>query len=97
MFDSCQNQRLKKKAMGLTTELEMAYEDPTRYGVVVDAASQLCGLLRDDGLSLTVSEKVRLLKSLSKAKAKALRSGSADDYKTFRTLDDISGDLVQLL
>ena len=97
MFGSCQDKRNKKKAMGLTTELEMAYEDPTRYGVVVDAASQLYNLLRDEGVSLTASEKVRLLKTLSRAKAKALRSGASDDYKTFRMLDDISGDLVQLL
>lgn len=97
MFDSRQKQRMKKKAMGLAFELEMANEDPTRYGVVVDAASQICSLLKDDGLSLTASEKVRLLKSLSKAKVKALRRGSADDYETFRTLDGISGDLVQLL
>ena len=55
------------------------------------------GIGRHGRLSFTVSEKVRLLKTLSKAKAKALRSGSADDYETFRTLKGISGDLVQLL
>ncbi|MEW6749158.1 MAG: hypothetical protein AB1295_05615 [Candidatus Micrarchaeota archaeon] len=97
MFGSCQEKRLKKKAMGLTTELEMAYEDPTRYGVVVDAASQLCDLLKDDCLSLTASEKVRVLKTLSRAKAKALRTGASENYRTFRVLDEISGDLVRLL
>ena len=90
-------QKVKKKLMGLTAELEMAYTDPTRYGVVVDAASQLCDLLRGESPSLSVSEKVRVVKSLSKAKAKALRSGIADDYRTFRTLDALSGELVQLL
>ncbi|MFH0737409.1 MAG: hypothetical protein V1827_02900 [Candidatus Micrarchaeota archaeon] len=95
MFGS--SQKAKKKLMGLTAELEMAYEDPTRYGVVVDAASQLYSLLRGESLSLSVSEKVRVVKSLSKAKAKALRGGVADDYRAFRTLDAISGELVALL
>jgi len=81
----------------LTSELEIAYEDPTRYGVVVDAASQLCDLLKDTELSLTMSEKMRVLKSVSKAKVKAFMAGPSDDYKAFKTLDAISGDLVQLL
>lgn len=89
--------RTKKKFMGLTSALEMAYEDPTRYGVVVDAASQLCDMLRQDEVSLTTPEKLRVMKSVTKAKVRAFMGGASDNYKTFKTLDTISGDLVQLL
>jgi hypothetical protein len=37
------------------------------------------------------------VKTLSRAKAKALRVGTEDNYRTFRTLDALSGELVQLL
>jgi len=89
--------RTKKKAMGLTSAMEMAYEDPTRYGVIVDAASQLCSMLREDEVSLTTAEKLRVMKSLTKAKVRAFIGGTSDNYKTFKTLDSISSDLVQLL
>ncbi|MEW6036082.1 MAG: hypothetical protein AB1529_05700 [Candidatus Micrarchaeota archaeon] len=87
---------MKKKLMGLTTELEM-YDDPMRYEVVVDAASQLRTLLREEELSLTMGEKLRVLKSVTKAKVRAFMGGPSDNYRTFKTLDAISGDLVQLL
>ena len=89
--------RNKKKVMGLTTALEMGYVDPLKYEIVVDAASQLCTLLRGQEVSLTMGEKVRVLKSVTRAKVRAFRGGPTDDYKTFRTLDSISNDLVQLL
>jgi hypothetical protein len=89
--------RTKKKFMGITSVLEMAYEDPTRYGVVVDAASQLCSMLREDEVSLTTPEKLRVMKSVTTAKVKAFMGGASDNYKTFKTLDSISSDLVQLL
>ncbi len=97
MFDSRRNPKAKKKLMGLTTALEMGYVDPTRYDVVVDAASELCTLLRGQDMSLTMGEKVRVLKSVTRAKVRAFMGGTADDYKTFRTLDSISNDLVRLL
>ena len=98
MFDSHAKQsKTKKKVLGLTSALEMANADPTRYDVVVDAASQICSLLKDEDVSLTMGEKVRMVKSVAKAKVKAFMGGTADDYRAFRTLDAISADLVQLL
>jgi len=97
MFDSRRDMKAKKKLMGLTTALEMGYVDPTRYDVVVDAATELCTLLRGQGMSLTMGEKVRVLKTVTRAKVRAFMVGSTDDYRTFRTLDSISSDLVQLL
>ncbi len=97
MFGIRQNRsKMKKKLMGLTTELEM-YDDPMRYEVVVDAASQLRTLLKEEELSLTMGEKLRVLKSVTKAKVRAFMGGTSDNYRTFKTLDAISGDLVQLL
>lgn len=87
----------RKKVLGLTSALESAYIDPTRYGVVVDAASQICSLLKDQEVSLSMPEKMRVVKSLARAKVQAFMDGPSDDYKTFKALDAISGDLVQLL
>ncbi len=98
MFDSnTKKSKTKKKVMGLATALEMAYVDPTRYDVVVDAASQLCSLLKDEEVSLSMGEKLRVVKSVARAKVRAFMVGGSDDYKTFKTLDEISTDLVQLL
>jgi hypothetical protein len=98
MFDSnSKKSKTKKKVMGLTSALEMAYVDPTRYDVVVDAASQLCTLLKDEEVSLTMGEKLRVVKSVARAKVRAFMGGGADDYKAFKSLDSISTDLVQLL
>jgi hypothetical protein len=98
MFDSStKKSKMKKKALGLASALEMAYVDPTRYDVVVDAASQLCTLLKDEEVSLTMGEKLRVVKSVARAKVRAFMGGTADDYKAFKTLDEISTDLVQLL
>jgi hypothetical protein len=87
----------KKKVLGLTSALEMAYNDPSRYDVVVDAASQLRTVLRDSEVSLTMGEKLRVIKSVTRAKVKAFMGGNTDDYRTFKTLEGISSDLVQLL
>ncbi|NYZ73783.1 hypothetical protein H0O00_01445 [Candidatus Micrarchaeota archaeon] len=89
--------RSKKKFMGLTSAMEMAYEDPTRYGVVVDAASQLCDMLQQDEVSLTTAEKLRVMKSLTKAKVRAFMGGVSDNYRAFKSLDGISNSLIQLL
>jgi hypothetical protein len=87
----------KKKVLGLTNALETAYIDPSRYGIVIDAASQICSLLKDPEVSLSMPEKMRVVKSLAKAKVRAFMDGPTDDYKAFKALDAISGDLVQLL
>lgn len=89
--------KTKKRFMGLTSALEMANNDPTRYDVVVDAASQLRTLLREAEVSLTMGEKLRVIKSVTRAKVRAFRAGSADDYRTYKALDSISSDLVQML
>lgn len=83
---------------GFTVALESAVEcDPSRYGVVVDMASQLRNMLLEDGVSLSIAEKMTVLKSLTRAKLRALRNGAKDNYRMFKTLDTISSDLVQLL
>ncbi|MFN7991559.1 MAG: hypothetical protein U0R44_05360 [Candidatus Micrarchaeia archaeon] len=87
----------KRKVLGLADSLESAYIDPTGYGTVIDAASQICALLKDSEISLTVSEKLKVLRSLNRAKVRAFMTGMTDDYRTFKTLDAISGDLVQIL
>jgi len=89
----------KKRFLGLTSALETAvrYGDSSRYGHMVNAAAELRNILRNDELDLTRAEKVRVVKSITKAKVKAFMEGTPDSYKTFKTLDTISNDLVQLL
>ncbi len=91
------NVKSKKRFMGLTSALEMVSDDPSRYDVVVDAASQLRSMLKGYEVSLTMSEKVRVIKTLSRAKVRAFVGGNTDNYRTYKTLDSISSDLVQML
>ena len=99
MFGNSESVRFKtkKKFMGLASALEMVYDDPSKYEVVIDAASQLRTMLKGEELSLSMSEKVRVIKSVTRAKVRAFMGGNQDSYKTFKTLDGISSDLVQLL
>lgn len=81
----------------LAAALESAVDnDPSRYGVVVDMASELRAMLLDQGVSLSIAEKMTVMKSLTRAKIRALRGG-AKNYQMFKTLDGIGSDLVQLL
>ena len=89
--------KAKKKVMGLTNALEIAYLDSSRMDSVVDAASELCGILKGSEVSLTMSEKIRVLKSVTRAKVKAFKKGASDNYRTYKTLDSISGDLLEFL
>lgn len=99
MFGTSENLsfRSKKKFMGLASALDMVYDDPSKYEIVIDAASQLRNMLKGEHLSLSMNEKVRVLKSVTRAKVRAFMGGNADGYRTFKTLDTISSDLVQLL
>jgi hypothetical protein len=67
------------------------------YDSMVDAVSEMRESLRTEAVSLSVADKLHVLKSLTRAKVRALRSGRQDGYKAFRNLEAISGDLVQLL
>lgn len=84
------------RLMGLATTLETEVgNDPSRYDVVVGAAAQMRNMILDDGISLTMSEKLRVVRSVTKAKIHALISGA--NYETFKALDIIGSDLVQML
>lgn len=86
------------KLSRFTVALQSAVdEDPSSYGVVVDMALQLRNMLVGERVSLSIAEKMTVLKSLTRAKLRALKSGGQDDYEMFRALDVIGSDLVQLL
>jgi len=86
------------KLSTLATALESAVDgDPSRYGTVIDMASQLRSMLRGETVSLSIAEKMAVLKSLTKAKLRALKNGAKDNYRMFKTLDIIGSDLIQLL
>jgi hypothetical protein len=64
---------------------------------MVNTAEELLRALKASDSGLSGEEKVRVLKSMCRAKARAYLSGSGDDYKTYRALNTISSDLVQML
>ncbi|MDO8554432.1 MAG: hypothetical protein Q7S22_06500 [Candidatus Micrarchaeota archaeon] len=95
----------RKEFFGLTQELEDAVDsgnicigEGCRCDTVIDTARQLRNLLSsNENMQLQRSDKVRLLKVISKAKVRAILAGTNDGRKTFDHLDLISGDVVQLL
>lgn len=89
----------KKKLLALTSALETAavYDDTSRFDLVVDAASQLKDLVAVESVSLSRADKIQVLKTFTRAKVRAFMGGTADSYRTFRTLETISNDLVKML
>jgi hypothetical protein len=89
----------KKKLMALTSALEAAtaYDDTSKFDLMVDAAAQLKDFVAVDGVSLTRTDKIQVLKTFTKAKVRAFMGGTPHSYRMFRTLETISSDLVKLL
>jgi hypothetical protein len=86
--------RSKDRLMCLTYALS---NDLLDYEAVVDAAVQFRGMLKTEAVSFSMAEKLQIIKSLMRAKLRALKLGKQDGYHTFMMLDAISNDLVQIL
>lgn len=96
MFED--TRRSKKKLLGLTSALELGMgSDDMGDGFMLTTAEQLKQVLKGNHLELSGSEKVRIVKSVCRAKARAYRHGQDDDYKTYRALSTISSDVVRML
>jgi hypothetical protein len=80
-----------KKILGIASSLEC---DP--YGVLREMEA-LCNMLRKEEVELNSMEKMQIVKSIARAKVRAFMVGPSDNYKTFKELDMIGNDLVQLL
>ncbi len=91
-----ETRRSKKKIMGLASALEMGMSE-SDMGFIVTTAEELVRVLRTNEAGLSGDEKVRLVKSVCRAKAKAFLGGPGDDYRTYRALSTISSDLVRML
>lgn len=89
----------KKKLLALTCALETAtaYDDSSKFDMMVDAAAQLKDLLALEGVSLTRADKIQLLKTFTRAKVRAFMVGTTESYRTFRALETIGSNLVKLL
>ena len=85
----------KKRLLGLTSMLEwgLDMDDPHR-GFAVKVVEQLRSALEAGHVSLSGADKVRILKSITRAKVKAFMGGETEE---FQTLDHIGRDLVELL
>lgn len=96
MFED--TRRSKKKLLGLTSALELGMNsEGMEYGFMITTAEQLKAALRGNGLELSGEEKVRIVKSVCRAKARAYLRGSDDDYRTYKALSAISTDVVKML
>ena len=85
----------RKRLMGLTSMLEwgLDLENPHK-GFMVDVVEQLREALETGETSLSGAEKVRILKTITRAKVKAFMGGELDD---FQTLSHLGKDLVAML
>lgn len=72
-------------------------DDTIECDAVVEAAAQFREVLRGEAVTFSMAEKLQVLKSLTHAKIRALKGGKEDDFRVFKALDEISGDLVQML
>ena len=86
---------VRKSVLGAASALEIAYDSDCL--AVVDAAARFCDILKDSEVTLTTAEKMRVLKSVAKAKVRAFMAGPDDKYKMCKTLDAIISDLIHLL
>ncbi len=89
----------KKKFLALASALDgaVASVDPTGLELVLDAAARLKDMVADEAVSLSSADKVRLLKTFTRAKVRVFMAGTADSYRTFRTLETMGSDLVRML
>ena len=85
----------KERLMGLTSMLEwgLDLESPSE-GFMVDVVGQLRTALESGDASLSGAEKVRILKTITRAKVKAFMGGELEE---FQQLDQIGKDLVEML
>ena len=85
----------KERLMGLTSMLEwgLDLENP-HEGFAVDVAEQLRTALESGEVSLSGAEKVRILKTITRAKVKALMGGELEE---FQQLEHLGNKLVALL
>lgn len=93
-----ETRRNTKRLLGLTCALELGTNsDELKYDFMLNTAKQLQAALGNNHVPLTTAEKVRIVKSITRAKVVAYRKGASDDYRTFRALNLISTDLVKML
>jgi len=87
----------RKRFLGVASAFELALANPSSYGSMIDAASQLRTVLMNESMSLTPTDKVRVLRSVTKARVKVLMGSASDGCDAFKTLDAIGTDIVRLL
>ncbi|MFH1521116.1 MAG: hypothetical protein ABID61_05715 [Candidatus Micrarchaeota archaeon] len=91
MFVKNRKHRIKaKKIMGLASSLDDSIS-------VLNSIIELRSLLGTESIELTIPEKLHIVKSMARAKVRAFKSGHTDNYKTFKEIDLIGTDLVNLL
>ena len=95
LFDGNDPMAMRKEFFYLTTEFEKNIEE----GVQDDAihfATKLRDIVRNN-VKLNRSDKVRLLKTINRAKVRALLLGTSEGERIFRDLDYIGEDIVRLM
>lgn len=85
----------RKLLESLTCSLESS--SPYENARLVEAAFKLKAVVASGRIILTIGDKVRIVKSVARAKVVAYRNGHDEGHRTFRELDLIGKDLVQML
>jgi len=87
----------KRKLLGLASALETTITSSSPdYEMAVGTAIRIINMIKD-GTPLSTNEKVRLIRCLAGAKARAYAGGTESGYTAYRRLDLISDELVRLL
>jgi len=89
----------RRRFLALATELEstLLFEDASGIKDVVDTALCLKEFILCKNLPLRPAEKLRVLKTLSRARVRMCMSGSVESGDAFDALDDISAKLIEIL
>lgn len=89
----------RRRFLALATELESAllFDDASGIKDVVDTALSLKEFILCNSLPLKTAEKVRVLKTLSRARVRMCMSSIEESSSAFAALDGISMELMEIL
>ena len=88
----------KTEFLSVTSHLESIINSDIPSSYTVDVARKIRNMLKRGDVELEKSDKIRLIKTMNKAKVRALlQSGAGDSYRIFRSLDSITNDLLTLI
>jgi len=87
----------RKDFLLLTNEFENTTRDFKRGEDVINLAKQVKNALKNVNVKLRHTDKINLLKTINRAKVRALLLGTPDGLKIYKDLDVIGSDILILI